>query len=103
MSGLQLLTVGGVVWPFVLAAGLLGAMNAGLAISDGVALLTLVASVLGVPAIGALIYRLLPPGWSEVWRITLAVLLTLPLFALEVLLALILFVFGMVWLGFVPA
>jgi hypothetical protein len=100
---MKLLLAVGALWPFVLAASLLVALVAGVDVSDGMAYGAMYASALGIPAVGALLYRILPSGWSENRRVAVAGLLALPLFAAEVFLALVLLAVGMYSLGFVPA
>jgi hypothetical protein len=93
----------GALWPLVLAAALLAALVAGVDVTDGMAYGALSATVLGIPAVGVALYRVLPPGWSEDRRVAVAGALTLPLFAAEVFLAVLLFAVGMHALGFAPA
>src|SRR5262249_59186631 len=99
----ELLLVVGALWPFVLAVGLLAALAAGVDVSDRMAYGALYASGLGIPAVGAALYGVLPSGWSEDRRVAVAGLLALPLFAAEVFLALVLLAVGLHSLGFAPA
>jgi hypothetical protein len=102
-GGVKLVLAVGVLWPFVLVAGLLATLAAGEDVSDGMAYGALSATALGVPAIGVALYRWLPSRWSEDRRVVVAGLLTLPLLAAEVFLALVLLAIGMHSLGFAPA
>lgn len=100
---MKLLLGAGALWPLLLIAGLLAALVIGVEVSDGMTYGMLVSSVLSAPAIGAVLYRLLPSEWSETRRVALAGLLAVPLFAAEVCFALLLLVIGMYTLGFAPA
>jgi hypothetical protein len=99
----KLLLAVGAVWPFILAACLLAALVAGVDVTDGMAYGALSATVLGIPAVGVALFRCLPSGWPEERRGAVAGLLTLPLFAAEVFLAMLLLAAGMLSLGFAPA
>jgi hypothetical protein len=93
-----------VLWPFVIAVGLLAALVAGVDVSDGmVPYWALFASALGTQAVGAVLYRVLPSRWPEERRVAVAGLLTLPLFAAEVFLAVVLLTVGLYAFGFAPA
>ena len=100
---MKVVFVAGVLWPFVLAAGLFAALLAGVDVTDGLAYGTLWASLLGTPAVAVALYRSLPSGWSDDRRHVVAGMLVLPVVAAEVFFALCLFAGAMRSVGFVPA
>jgi hypothetical protein len=92
----------GVLWPFIVAAFAVLAMLVG-ADSDNLAMFLLVASFMGTPAVARCVHLRLPGGWSEVTRLGVAFLLSLPLVVAEVFLALSALAVVMASFGMSPA
>lgn len=90
----------GWVWPFVVAVGGIAVVATGHRLTDAQVELLLFVSLLGAPAVPPTVWGWLPARWPEQRRFVAAMLLTGPILAAEVYLALILFVVGTNWTGY---
>ncbi len=89
----------GFAWPFLVALFGIVLTAARIDFSDHTAVLLMLCSFLGSPLVIACIHHWLPERWPEVARVLVTGLLAVPFVLVEVILALIVFVFGYIMVG----
>lgn len=90
----------GWLWPFVVAGAGIAIISTGHHVGDGEAELLFIASLLGAGAVFRVVRGCLPARWPGEIRAVVAVLITVPILAVEVYLAFILFAVGADWTGY---
>jgi hypothetical protein len=90
----------GWLWPFVVAGVGIAIISTGHHVGDGEAELLFIASLFGAGAVFWVVRGWLPARWPDALLAMVAVLITVPILAVEIYLAITLLAAGANWTGY---